>query len=153
MVVCGSVLCVWTPMETLKEALGGECTNRNIFDHPLPFNLGIHNEVNSNDVFDLRLMPLFLIKHLVIALYPNSPESIAMEEVPNLHFLGELLRFPLPKDGLFPVETIGIACPDPKKFMHDEGSPSPGSLGLNAIPKLMFNWFIHVREAKKRHIA
>ena len=73
MVVCGFVLCVWTPMETLKEALGGECTNRNIFDHPLPFNLGIYNEVNSDDVFDLRLMPLFLIKDLVIALYPNSP--------------------------------------------------------------------------------
>ena len=126
-------------VKTLKEGFGQECTDHNILHHPLPCKLDVHHEVIPNEVLDLRLVPLFLIGHPVISLDPNSHEGNATEEVPNLHFLGELLRDPLPKDNLFLVETIIIACPDPTKLTHDEGSPSPSSPGLTAIPKLMFN--------------
>jgi hypothetical protein len=40
---------------------------------------------------------------------------------------------------------------DHAPFMHDEGGPLLSSLGLNAIPKLMFNRFSCVREVKKPH--
>jgi hypothetical protein len=49
---------------------------------------------------------------------------------------------------LFPIETIVIAGPNSTKFVHDEGSPSPSSPGLDAIPKLMFHRFTSVRHTK-----
>lgn len=103
-------------------------------------------------MLDLRLMPLFSIEHPVISLDPNSHESNATKEVPNLHFLGEFLWDHLPKGGLFLVETIIIACPHPAKFTHNEGFTSPCSLDLIVIPILKFNQFICVKESKK-HIA
>lgn len=55
----------------------------------------------------------------------------------------------LPKKGVFPMKAIITIGPDPAPFMYDEGGPLSSSLGLNAIPKLMFNRFSHVTEVNK----
>ena len=67
---------------------------------------GVQNEVILNEVFDLRLMSLFLVEHPLIMLNPNSSRSHAMEEMPNLHFLDVLLKNSLPQKALFPMKTI-----------------------------------------------
>jgi hypothetical protein len=58
------------------------------------------------------------------------------------------LKNPLPKEGLFPMKAILITCIDPTKFLHDESGPLPSSPDLNAIPILIFNQCICIREAK-----
>ena len=51
-----------------KEAFSWEGTNFNKFDHLIPSNLGVQDEVIPNEVFDFRLMPMFLIEHPVVTL-------------------------------------------------------------------------------------
>jgi len=51
------------------------------------------------------------------------------------------------KDGLFPAETIIIAHSYATKIVHDRSDPSPGSPKLDAIPKVVFDRYIGVREA------
>ena len=90
-------------------------------------------------MFNLGLVPLFLIEHPIIALNPNHPKHYVMMEVPNLDSLNKALRYHFPKENLFSMEIVVVACSNPTKLMHDEGHPPPCSLGLDAIPKLMFN--------------
>lgn len=49
-------------------------------------------------MFDLGLVSLSLIKHLVVLLDPNNLESYATKEVPNFHFLSEFLWDNFPKE-------------------------------------------------------
>lgn len=100
-------------VETLKRAFGQEGTNLDILKHPLPSWLGVQNKIIPNEVFSLRVKPLFLFEHMIITLNPNNPKSNAMEKVPNVNFLTEFLRNHHPKEGLFHVEVIIISGPDP----------------------------------------
>lgn len=87
-------------------------------------------------MFDIRLVPLFLVKHPIITLNPKSPKNNATKEVPNLPFLGELLRNSLPKNVWTPHNSCIM------KVARYQ------STGLIAIPKLVFNQFACVRKAK-----
>ena len=64
-------------------------------------------------MFNLESMPLFLVENPIVILNPNHPECIAAEDVPNLDLLDKVLRDPFPKESLFPMETIIIACSNP----------------------------------------
>lgn len=44
--------------------------------------------------------------------------------------------------------AIIIPCPHPTKFVHDKSGPLLGSPSLNALLKLVFDQFTHVRKAK-----
>ena len=46
-----------------------------LLQNPLPRNLGIDDKFIPNLVFNLREMSLFLVKHFVVTLNPNSPKS------------------------------------------------------------------------------
>ena len=90
-------------------------------------------------MFDLRLIPLFLVKHPIIAFNLDSPKINAMKEVPNLHLIGELLRNSH-QEHLFSIEPIINTSWTPHtscmmKVVHYQ------TTGLNAIPKLVFNQF------------
>lgn len=102
---------VW--LKPLKRALAENALILAYFNHSLPSHHGVQKEVILDEVFDHTFMPSFLAKHMVITLNPKSPKNNATEEVPNLHFLGKLLRSSLPKEGLFPMKTILITGPDP----------------------------------------
>ena len=85
-------------------------------------------------------MPLFLVKHLVITLNPNSSKGNATKKVPNLSLFDKLLRnFFSPKESTFPMITIIVANSNPTKFMHNAGGPPPNPPRLNAIPKLVLD--------------
>lgn len=58
-------------------------------------------------------MSLFFGEHHVGMLDPNCPKHIATKEVPNLNFNYEVLKSILPKERLFPMETIMFECPNP----------------------------------------
>lgn len=49
----------------------------------------------------------------------------------------------------FQWKTIIIACPKPTKFEHSKGGPQPCPSSLNAIPKLVFDWFTRVGRPSK----
>lgn len=70
-------------------------------------------------------------------------------EVPKHYFLGKLLRKPFPKEGLFSMKNNIDIGANPAKFMHEESGPSPSSLGLNSVPRLMFNRLACIKEAKR----
>ena len=89
-----------------------------------------------------------MVKNSIIAFNPDGPKSNASKEVPNLNHFSVFFGNPFPKNNFFPVEAIMVAHANPTKFMHDEGSPSPSSPSLNAIPKLMFNRFANIREVE-----
>jgi hypothetical protein len=90
---------VWP--KPLKRASAENALILAYFNHSLPSHHGIQKEVILDEVFDHRCMPSFLAKHTVITLNPKSSKNNATEEVPYLHFLSELLRKSLPKEGLF----------------------------------------------------
>lgn len=93
-------------------------------------------------MFDISLVPLFLVKHPIITFNPNNPnnpnnpKNNAMKEVPNLHFLDELLRNSLPKNFWTPHNSCMM------KVAHCQAT------GLIAIPKLVSSQFACVRQAK-----
>lgn len=84
-------------MKTFKEGFGQKGINLHVLNHPLPSHLGVQNEVIPKVVFNLKLMPLFLVAHVIIMLNLNNPKSDVMEKVSNLNFPGEPLRNSLPK--------------------------------------------------------
>lgn len=49
---------------------------------------------------------------------------------------------------MFSMTTIATARFHSTKFAHDKDGPLPGLPSLNAIPKLVFDQFTRVREAK-----
>lgn len=51
---------------------------------------GVHNEVNPK-VFHFRLMSLYLIEYPVITFSPNNPMCDALEEIPNLRIMGDIM--------------------------------------------------------------
>lgn len=59
----------------------------------------------------------------------------------------ELILIFFLKEGLFLVETTIIAQPNATKIVHDRSGPSPSSPKLDAIPKIVFDRYIGVREA------
>ena len=61
-------------------------SNLNKVNHPLSIYLGIQNMVILNEVFDLRFMPLFLVKHLVITLNPNNQGVMPQRRCQTFHF-------------------------------------------------------------------
>lgn len=81
---------------TFREGFGQVSTNLDKFNHPSPNNLGIHNEVIPNKVFNLGYMPLFLVEHLIVTHNSSRPRRNAMKEVPNLNFLNQVLRVHFP---------------------------------------------------------
>lgn len=103
-------------------------------------------------VFHFGLMPMFMVEQPIILFNPNRPIGDAVEKVVNLDFLSKLLRDSFPIKGLLLVKTIKVAHPNPAKLMPDEICPPPIMPPLNAIPKLVFNWFTCIRRRKK-HIV
>ena len=86
-----------------------------------------------------RLVALFMVEHLVIALNPDSLERKSTEKVPCFNHFGKFLRNPSPNQSLFPMKTIIVVGSDPTGLMHDECGPSPCPCGLDAIPYVMFD--------------
>lgn len=60
-------------------------------NNPSPNHLGIHNEVVSDKVFHLRLVPLFIVKCTIILFNPDCPNGDATKKVPNLESLTNFL--------------------------------------------------------------
>lgn len=56
-------------------------------------------EVILNEVFDLGVMPLFLVEHQVVLLNKDSPKKNALKKVPNFHFVDKILRNHVPPPG------------------------------------------------------
>ena len=61
-------------VKTLEHGYNGEATDLNMFDDLFPHRLGVNDEFISNTVLDLRLMPVFMVEHFVVALNPNGPK-------------------------------------------------------------------------------
>ena len=62
----------------------------------------VQNEITPYEIFDFRVVALFLVKHLVNMLNPDCPKNNALVEVPNLHSIDKLLKNPLYEEGMFP---------------------------------------------------
>ena len=79
-------------VKTLQHGRNIEVVNLNLFDHMFMCRLGIDNEFNPNAVLDLRLMPLLMVEHFVIALNPNGPKCDPSKKVSSFdifaYFLG-----------------------------------------------------------------
>ena len=73
-------------VKTLEHGRRRETANLNLLNHSIPCGFGINNEIIPNPVLDLRLVPLFMIKHFVVAFNPNGPKCNTPKEVPNLIF-------------------------------------------------------------------
>ena len=82
-----------------------------------------------------RPVSLFVVEHFVITFNPDGLEKIAPKEMPNFNLLPMLFFDHVPKQYLFPVEVIIIACSNPAKFMYNKRSPSPCSPSFNAVPQ------------------
>jgi hypothetical protein len=73
-------------VETLEKSFDQKNVDCNILDHSLPSHLDVHDEV-----VDLGLIPLFLPKHLVLALNLDSPKGNTTKKVPNLSLFDKVL--------------------------------------------------------------
>ena len=89
-----------------------------------------------------------MIKHLVVPLNLNNLKRDASKMIPNLNHHAKLLGDPLTEHRLFPIETIVISGLHPAKLVHNTSNLSSRPPSLDAIPKLMFNEFTCVWEAK-----
>lgn len=108
--------------------------------------MGINDDPNL--VFDLRDVPLFLVKDFIVTFNPNGQKCNASKKVPNENLLAILFGEFFPEQSLFSIETIIIANSNPVKLVHIESSPSPCSRHLDMIPKFMFDRFACVGHAK-----
>ena len=90
-------------VKTFKHGHSGEGTNLTLVDHPFPRRLGVDDEFIPNLMFDLGLVPLFMVENMSIAFDPNGPKHDATKEMPNFDLLAKFLRNPLPKQGLLLV--------------------------------------------------
>ena len=76
-------------------------------------------------MFDLGLMPLFMVEHMVVATNPNSLDHDVTQEV-SFNSFTEILRDPFPIQGLLIVKNILVAGSNPTKFMYYvKRGPSP----------------------------
>ena len=64
-----------------------------------------HNDkLIPNLLLDLRLMPLFMVEHFVIAFNPNDPKRNAFKEVPNFDHLPYFLGILSPNNTCFQLK-------------------------------------------------
>lgn len=73
-------------VENLEKSFDQKKVDCNILDHSLPSHLDVHDEI-----VDLGLIPLFLAKHLVLALNPDSPKGNTTKKVPNFNLFDKVL--------------------------------------------------------------
>ena len=110
--------------------------------------LGIQDELVPNVVFDMRFMPLFMVKNLVVVFNPNGPKSKVSKEVPNFDLRAILLGKPFTEESLFLIETIIVTRFHPTKFIHDVGGPPPHPPNLDTIPKFIFDRLTSIGKTK-----
>ena len=60
-------------VKTFKDGRRRKLIDLNLFNHPFPRRFGVSNKLIPNLLLDLRLMPLFMIEHFVIAFDPDVP--------------------------------------------------------------------------------
>ena len=111
----------------------------NLINHLFPNDLPIDNKIVPILVFDLGLMPMFMVEHLIIAFNPNTLKSNSPWKVPDFKLFAVLFGNSYPKQRLFPIEAIIVANSSSTKFMHNEGSPSPCPPSLDAVPNFVFD--------------
>lgn len=76
----------------MEHSHGREIFNLDLLNDPLPCRLSVDDEFVPHVVFDLtRLVPLFMIEHLVVTFNPNGAKSDAEEKMPNFGFLVKFL--------------------------------------------------------------
>ena len=61
-------------VKALEHSFSQEDANLNLLNYAFPCCLGVHDEIIPDNVFNLRLMPLFMTEHLVIELNPDCPK-------------------------------------------------------------------------------
>lgn len=121
-------------IKAFEQGFGWVGANLNKFNNPSPSYLAAHNKVSH-----FGLMPLFMVEHPIISFNSNCPKGDASKRVPNLDISSKFYRNSFPKEDLLPHLA---------KLMHNEGGPLSNTPGLNAIPKLVFNWFTGIWKAK-----
>ena len=127
-------------VKTLENGHNREAANLNLFDHPLPNPLGINNELVPYRMFNLGLMPLYVVEHFIIALNPNGPKRDASNEELNFNLFA-ISWEAFPENSFLPFKTIKIVRSNPTKFMHDKRGPLPCPPSLNATPNYVFDGF------------
>jgi hypothetical protein len=70
-------------VKALEHGHRGETANLDLFNHPVPSCIGVHDEFIPNPMLDFRLVPFFMIEHFVIVFDPNGPKRNTPKEVPN----------------------------------------------------------------------
>jgi hypothetical protein len=135
-------------VKTLEHGCRQEAANLNLFNHSIPCGFGVNDESIPNPVLDLRLVPLFMIEHFVVAFNPNGPKCNTPKEVPYLKKKCRIFGNPFSKQCLFPIEPIVIAISNPTKFKHSYCGPSPHPPSLDAVPNFMLVRLACTREAK-----
>ena len=91
-------------VEALKHGRRREAANLNVFKDLFPRRFDVNDEFVTNPLLDLRLIPLFMVKHFVITLDPNDPERGASKEVPNFDHFAILFGNSFPEQNLLPIE-------------------------------------------------
>lgn len=87
-------------VKTFKQGHNGKATNLDLLNQPFPRHLGLHIKIIPNAVFDIRLVPLFMIEDFVITFDPNGPQCDATKEV---HILICFQNF-------FHILSLNIVC-------------------------------------------
>lgn len=101
-----------------------------------------------NKVFNFGFVPLILGAHLIVMLNINRSRSNAKKNVSYFNLFDKLLRHYFLQNGHVFSENYYSCWSNPTWFMHKKGGPSPCSLDLDAIPKLMIDRFIGFKKAK-----
>ena len=91
-----------------------ETATLDLFNHLIPSRHGVNVECVPNPIFDLRLVPLFMIERFVITFDPNGPKHNAPKEVPNFNHFAIFVGNPFPKQCFLPVEAIIISSSNPR---------------------------------------
>ena len=112
-------------VKALEHSCHWKHANPNLFHHTIPSRFSIYNEFIPNHVFNLWIVPLYLVEHFVILFDLDGPKCDASKKVPNLNFWAIFTWKPLSEQLLFPVKTIIVTGPNSTKFLHDERRPPP----------------------------
>lgn len=109
----------------------------------------VHDKVVPNEVFDLGFMPSYLVKDLLIPLSLNCPKGDPPRRCQIETHLTNFWGF-FHQRGLASNESChSCQSQTPLELMHNEGSPPPQCLSLNAIPSFVFNRSTSVEEANE----
>jgi hypothetical protein len=74
-------------VEILEQSRSKEAANLNFLIYMFSCRLGVNDEFIPNIVFDLRLVPLFMVEHFVVAFNPNGPKCNTAKKVPIFYFI------------------------------------------------------------------